>query len=402
MAESLYVTMFGDFSIARGDVRIDDSSNRMRKVWLLLAYLIYHRRSRVTQETFLSLLESTGESDDPVGRLKALLYRIRSQLDKLGEGAGHDLILRKEGSYRWNTEIPLILDVEEFDRLYTEAAACTGEEQLILSMKALALYRGDFLSKLSMESWIMPIHAYYHQRYLELALQTLSHLRDSSRWQEAETLCRKALEIEPYSEELYQHLMFCQIASGNRSGAVVTYETMSQLLFDTFGVLPSDDSRKLYREACKEDGASAVSVENLRMHLQETGTATGAVFCEYDFFKLLYQVQARSIIRSGEVIHIALMSLHGTGKEPLARRSADRAMENLKALMIANLRQGDVLTQCSATQFIIMLPQANYENSCMVCQRIVKAFCRQYPHSPAQIHYSVHPLTPTAPGFPVD
>ena len=402
MAEILYVTMFGDFSIARGDARIDDSSNRMRKVWLLLAYLIYNRRSRATQETFLSLLESTGESDDPAGRLKALLYRIRSQLDKLGDGVGHDLILRKEGSYGWNNDILLILDVEEFDRLYTEAAARTGEEQLILARKALALYRGDFLSKLSMESWVMPIHAYYHQRYLELALQTLATLRDSSRWQEAESLCRKALAIEPYSEELYQHLIFCQIASGDRGSAVATYEAMSQLLFDNFGVLPSDESRKLYREACKEGSDAAVSVEDLREHLQETGTVSGAVFCEYDFFKLLYQVQARSIIRSGEVIHIALMSLQSTGKEPLARRSADRAMENLKALMTANLRQGDVITQCSATQLIVMLPQANYENSCMVCQRIVKAFCRQYPHSPAKIHFSVHPLEPTVSGFPMN
>ena len=248
----------------------------------------------------------------------------------------------------------------------------------------------------------MPINAYYHQRYLELALQTLSMLRDSSRWQEAENLCRRALEIEPYSEELYQHLIFCQIVSGNRGSAVTTYENMSQLLFDTFGVLPSDESRKLYREACRESSDGSVSGDALREQLQETGSVSGAVFCEYDFFKLLYQVQARSIIRSGEVIHIALISLQSTGKEPLARRSADRAMENLKVLMVANLRQGDVITRCSASQFILMLPQANYENSCMVCQRIVKAFCRQYPHSPAQIHYSVHPLTPTAPGFPVD
>jgi hypothetical protein len=42
-----------------------------------------------------------------------------------------------------------------------------------------------------------------------------------------------------------------------------------------------------------------------------------------------------------------------------------------------------------------MLPQANYENSCLVCQRIIKAFFRQYPHSPADIQFSVRPLEPT-------
>ena len=41
-----------------------------------------------------------------------------------------------------------------------------------------------------------------------------------------------------------------------------------------------------------------------------------------------------------------------------------------------------------------MLPQANYENSCMVCERIVGAFSRRYPHSPVQLKYAVHPLEP--------
>ena len=41
-----------------------------------------------------------------------------------------------------------------------------------------------------------------------------------------------------------------------------------------------------------------------------------------------------------------------------------------------------------------MLPQANYENSCKVCERLLKAFERQYPHSPVDIKYSVQPLEP--------
>jgi len=112
----------------------------------------------------------------------------------------------------------------------------------------------------------------------------------------------------------------------------------------------------------------------------------------------LYQVQARSIIRSGDVIHIALLSMHGEDGNALPRRSLDRAMENLQELVVSSLRQGDVVTRYSASQLIVMLPQANYENSCAVCQRIVRSFCRQYPHSPADIHFSVHPLEPMVPG----
>ena len=69
-------------------------------------------------------------------------------------------------------------------------------------------------------------------------------------------------------------------------------------------------------------------------------------------------------------------------------------MEQLGQVLRTNLRRGDTISRCSVSQYIIMLPKANYENSCMVCDRLVRAFFRQYPHSPADIHYSVQPLEP--------
>lgn len=398
MSQPLKVTMLGSFSIARDGKMIDDSNNRMRKVWLLLAYLIYTRRNRNTQDSYISLMQGSGESDDPSGRLKALFYRVRTMLDQLGDQTGHELIVRKNSTYAWNCDIPLVLDVEEFDNLLSTAANQAGDERFATLLQALELYRGDFLPKLSMESWVMPINAYYHQKFLDIANEVLSGLQERQRWNEAAELCNKALKIEPYSEELYQYLMRCQIADGDRNGAITSYETMSELLFDTFGVMPSEESRKLYREASRERSGHTVPSEEVRDHLQELNAAKGAMYCEYDFFKLLYQVQARSILRSGDVIHIALLSVHGEDRKSLPRRSLDTAMDNLQQLLIRSLRQGDVLTRCSASQIIVMLPQANYENSCAVCQRICKAFYRQYPHTPANIHFSVHPLEPSVPG----
>lgn len=400
MSDILNVKMLGSFSIERGGICVDDHSNRMRKVWLLLAYLIYSRNSRVTQDSLLSLLRSSGSDDaaDPNGRIKAMFYRARTMLNQLGEDAGHQLIRHKSGSYSWNTEVPLRLDVEEFDRLCS-AAGETEEDALRLDLyqQALSLYSGDFLPKLSMEAWVMPINTYYHQMYLTAVGQTLTLLEGQARWAEAAAACEKALSIEPYSEELYQHLMRSRIALDDRAGALTAYEEMSELLFSNFGVMPSEESRQLYRTANREAGVSTVPAGTIRDMLKEPAGTKGAMLCEYDFFKLLYQVQARSIARSGDTVHIALLSLHGYGKKELARRSLDTAMDNLQDIIVHNLRQGDIVTKCSVSQFIIMLPQANYENSCTVCQRIIRAFARQHPHSPAVIQFSVQPLEPNVP-----
>ena len=71
-------------------------------------------------------------------------------------------------------------------------------------------------------------------------------------------------------------------------------------------------------------------------------------------------------------------------------------MKQLGEQIRTSLRRGDTFARCSNTQYVIMLPQANYENSCMVCQRILTAFTHQYPRSPVKIHFEVHPLADSA------
>ena len=397
MSEPLNIRMLGTFSIEYEGKKIDDQSNRMKKVWLLLAYIIFSRDSHVSQSHYLDLLQGSGseESVNPGGRIKTMFYRVRSMLNELSETAGHDWIIRKNGTYAWNSDVPLRLDAEEFEELCRKASELTEEDERLAAFReALKLYGGDFLPKLSMESWVMPIAAYYHQMYLDAVEETLSILEKRELWEELTELCKKALKIEPYSETLYQHLMRGYIALKNRAAALNAYDELCELLFSNFAVMPSDESRALYREASKEEGNVVVPVNSVRDQLKEPVAAKGAVYCEYDFFKLLYQVQARAILRSGDIIHIALFSVHGRRGKELPRRSLDLAMDNLQELIIGNLRQGDVVTRCSISQFIVMLPGANYENSCAVCDRLLRAFNRQYLHSPADIHFSVQPLDP--------
>jgi DNA-binding SARP family transcriptional activator len=386
--------MFGSFSIRFGEHCVTDQDNRMRKVWLLLAYLICTRNGHSTQESYLDLLwNDNDENEDPTGRLKTLFYRARTMLNKLEGITGRELIIYKSGNYAWNTDIPVWLDVEEFDRLCKAAEATADEdEKLSYYIQALELYQGDFLPKLSMESWIIPISVYYHQMFLDALSHTLPLLESRGQWEEAKNLCMRAIKIEPYTESLYQHLMRCYLASGNRTAALATYEDMSKRLFKLFGAMPSEESRQLYRDASREPCNLTMSLDTLREQMKEPLGNKGAMFCEYDFFKLLYQMQVRSLIRSNETIDIALFSLHGQNEKPLSRRSTARAIDNLKHTILTNLRQGDVVTQCNASQLLIMLPHSTYDTSTTVCQRIIRAFFHQYPHSPVNIRYSIQPL----------
>ncbi len=396
MSEILRVTMLGTLSLSMGENLIDEHKNRQRKVWLLLAYLIYSRNSRVTQDNYLSVVQGAGfsESEDPMGKLKALFYRARTMLNPLYENAGHELIVYKNSAYGWNCDIPLELDIEVFDGLCKKAkSAQSPDEKFEYLKQAFAIYKGDFLQKFSTEPWVMPITAYYHQQYLNIADFVLSYLESNQRYQEAVPMCRTALSVEPYSENLYQHLMRCLLGIGDKDGVIKVYEDMGKLLFDTFGVMPCEESHRLYSEATKVTNDKEVPIGAVKDQLTERGGKGGAVLCEYNYFMFLYRVKAREIVRKEENVHIALLSLNGK-QDAYSKRSLNLAMENFEEILLDNLRLGDVISKCSVSQYIVMLPGADAENSGKVCKRVIKAFNKKYPHSPFAISWSVQHLEP--------
>lgn len=143
---TISVRMLGEFSITLNEKAITDTTNRSKKVWLLLAYMIYCRSRSIAPSDLTNLLWSEEESSsNPLNALKTVFHRVRSTLDQLGSSVGHSLILRKDGCYIWNQAVPLQLDTEEFDALCKAGAEAEGDARLAYYQKAQALYTGDFL-----------------------------------------------------------------------------------------------------------------------------------------------------------------------------------------------------------------------------------------------------------------
>ena len=391
---TLQVQMLGQFTLRYGDRTISDSDDRSRRVWSLLAYMLYNHGRSFAQEELIHLYWSNSEkSADPGNALKSIFHRIRTALDKLQPGLGRLLIRRKAGRYFWNNAMPLSLDIEDFEAHF-HAAEAAGDDDVRLAeyQAALALYAGDPLPRMTDEIWTVPIVAYYHSLYTRAAAGAIELLEKQERTAEAVALCRRAIHIEPYQEDLYEHLMRGLLRTGDMKGAMSVYEEMSEQLFAHFGVMPSETLRTLYRQATRTVNDRTLTMDEVCSQLEEPAPHGGAMVCEYDFFKILYRAEARSIARNGHSANICLLSVSGKDGEMLARRSLDPAMNNLQVLVQNNLRRGDAIARCSISQYIILLPQANYENSRMVADRLVSAFYRRYPHSPARLRYTVQPL----------
>lgn len=392
--ESIQIRMLGEFSIESGSASISDTGNRSKKVWSLLAYLLCNRDRSFTIQALTDLLWGNNDAiTNPENTLRITMHRLRSLLDRLWDGAGRELILRGEEGYGWNPSVPVVLDCERFEELCLQTS-CQEDERLESVLEALSLYRGEFLPKHTSELWIIPLSTHFQNQYILLSMEAVRLLSARGRHTEAIRICRAAAETEPYHEQLHQILMQELAADGDTKGAAAVYENLSRVLFDAFGIRPSEETRAIYRTAVHSPEDRELPMDEVLEHLQEPEGKSGAMQCDYDYFKVLCYAQARSMEREGNVAHIALLSLSGAEGKPLSKRSRKWSMESFGDTLRTNLRQGDVISQCSISQYIMMLPNANYENSCMVCRRVIGAFHNSHPRMAVTIKYMVQPLTP--------
>ena len=85
------VQMLGGFSLTAGEAKIANQDNRSRTVWLLLAYLLFHRNRPVPQDELIDLLYGNDpKSSNPANSLKTALHRVRTLLDQLWPGAEYN------------------------------------------------------------------------------------------------------------------------------------------------------------------------------------------------------------------------------------------------------------------------------------------------------------------------
>lgn len=389
----LRVRTLGEFSILRGDRKVT-VSQRSPKLCLLLACLIQERGRALPCGELIGLLwEGQALTPASLNALKAILHRARGQLNQLWEGAGRALILSRAGGYQWNDEIPLTLDAEEFVRLCRAAQEEAAEEgRLALQQQALALYPGDYLPSLEGHPWAAGRAGQLHQLYLRTVLGTLPLLSAREMWEELAGLAEAALALEPLREELCLARLEALLRLDRPEEAARTYEAFQERLLARTGVMPSDALREHYRELqsrCRDP--RSITPATLLERLQEPATP-GALICEYDFFRVVCHCVARMAGRSGGPVHVALISVVPAGDSPLPQYSLKRVMDNLEEIIRRQLRRGDAAARCGASQFVLLLPQATYQNGQMVCTRIRRAFVRQFPHSPARIQISVQPL----------
>lgn len=393
--DELKIQMLGGFSLRLGKRELQDTDTRSKKVWVLLAYLIIHREQTVTQRALIDLLwGDETDSINPENALRITMHRTRTLLEQLSPELGRGMILRRRGGYQWNGGGEV--DSERF-----EALCCQKSEDPDLRlrnlMEAISLYRGDYLPRQSGEVWVVSTAAYLHNLFVSAAQEAVELLIQQGRSHEAAGVCRRCLALEPCHEGFCRELMQLLAAAGDRRGAAEVYDRLSKRLFDDFGISPSEETRAVYRAAAYSPEDRVLSIDDVMGNLRESDAPSGALQCDFDYFRILCHALSRTMERSGGAAHVVLLDVISTAEREMPRQTIDRVMGQLSQQIRLSLRRGDVFCQCSVSQFTVLLSRANFENCQMICDRILRNFRRAYPYVPIRIAYQIRPLSPDRP-----
>lgn len=247
--------------------------------------------------------------------------------------------------------------------------------------EAVALYKGDLLPKLSHQMWLVPLTVHYHTVYITAVKDFAALLEEAGLYDEMYQACARASALDDLDEGLHTLIVRSLLRQGKDAAALKHYEKATDLLYRNLGVRPSEELRALYKEIMSTEKTLETDLGVIMADLREAAARPGAFVCEYGFFKEAYRLEVRRAIRSGTCVHLCLItvSLPDGGVPPL--KALSTTMDQLLEVLVANLRRGDVVSKFSGAQYVIMLPAANYEDSNMVMDRVVRAFYQQHRRS---------------------
>lgn len=369
------IKTLGQFEIIYNEAVLNTESIRSNKVELLLIYVLMQRHKEVLTSELAEALWSEGESDNPLGALKNLMYRLRKLLKDVFQE--DDIILTGRGSYTFNSNIIIELDAEIFE---TQIKKAKKEDDVNMLEKALNLYNGAFLPKQVKQHWILQQSTYYQSLYSSHVKTLVELLGKEKRYEEVELWCNKGLQYDFLDEKLQYYYLLSLIKQDKKQLALDHYFIIKNKLFDELGVDPDESLQELYQTLLRKDNDRQLDLVVIQKELKEEIAPTQAYFCDYNVFKEMYRLDARRLKRLGVSIYCCLVTCDITLPIPetsnMHKTITQKMMKEVKDVLLEGLRAGDIVSRYSKSQYVTLLPTCSHESMQVVIERIKEKFTK--------------------------
>ncbi len=249
---SLTLSILGTFHAALDE---HDLHFRSWKERALLAYLATEYETLHERSVLVAMLWSNMSEAQGLTNLRLTLSRLRQTLRNTDSDG---LIIVSRTALRWNLDAPARVDIQIFRRAIEPALLPHGRARppadLPALRRAIALYRGEFLSGLDADAdreepfadWMRGWRERLHQQALTALYTLAEEALARADYAAVEQYAYRQLAIERWREEAHRQIMQLLALTGQRSAALRQYDLLEQLLETELGVSPDPATTALF------------------------------------------------------------------------------------------------------------------------------------------------------------
>ena len=284
----------------------------------------------------------------------------------------------------------LVIDVDHFKRINERYGHSNGDAVLgeLARLLQQIFFSKDIIGRIGGDEFVVFTTPTHSTQFVvdkgERVIQQLIRFGEQMKLDFRISVTMGAAQAQPGDryESLFSRADRALASGRRRGGAVVS---MAQSAAEAAG------------EERGETGGAATAigkdVEIIWRDLREAGSLKGAYCQGYHNFTCIYRFVERGLVRSPSSVYAILLTLTDGNGELIPVDLRDPIMGLLSDIICNSLRLGDVYTQYSSCQFLLMVLDTNRENAMNIVERIRRNLKDSVPeHGGFDIDCAVHPL----------
>lgn len=366
----LRVKMFGGFSAEYGNEALTFGRQRGPKFGQLFQILMTRPGKGFNKKDIAEVLYGSEQVEDVNASLNNTIFRLRKYLKSSPLPEDEYLIL-SGGLLRFDGKIEVESDVWSFEcagrAFKTEQDA---RKKVEICKRACELYQGEFLPQLSSEQWVIEKSKEYEKLLTQMLKYLLQYLKEEGDFIGIESLAARAAELYPYEGwESWQ--IESLIARGCHQEADRAYQAAVARMQKAGGFLSKQQRVGIQKTGMKIRYPAGAEEDIIRC-LAESGLTEGAYRCTLPGFSDCYRMLKRVTSREGPgYFSLFLCTILDAGGDPASDRDyCKRVGKRLCVTFQKCLRRGDVYTQYSDSQYLLLCAGAERENISEIETRI--------------------------------